>query len=167
MNRHEARSLITELRRGGVELVPHGEMVRYRPKHALTAEQQERLGRAKQHVLELLRAERDHGEQVQRAAPPSACCRGCGSSHFWTVARLSNWVCGTCHESDSSSEQVMWARVRAPASPFGPRGPAPECTVCNGSGIERIPNAGWNICGCRERDFQPGPARRRDAGGAQ
>jgi hypothetical protein len=166
MNRLEALSLITELRRGGVELVPHGEMVRYRPKDALTADQQERLGRAKQHVLELLRAEHGQREDVVDVAPPSACCRGCGGSHFWAVARLSNWVCGTCHEPDSSSEQVMWARVRTPASPFGPGRPDEDCGVCEGAGVERLPQARWTICACRERDFHPDPAGRRDAGGA-
>jgi hypothetical protein len=86
-----------------------------------------------------------------RAAP----CYGCGGAEFWAVARVGNWVCAACHEQDDRPAELVWTRVRVPASPIGSGRTDRDCKCCRGSGIETLPGGGWTICGCRERGFAP------------
>lgn len=86
-----------------------------------------------------------------QAAP----CYGCGGVEFWAVARIGNWVCAACHEPDDRPAEMLWTRVRAPASPFGSGRADRDCRCCRGSGVETLLGGAWTICGCCERGTGP------------
>ncbi len=154
-----AAALVAELSQIGVKLVVRDGRIYSQPPRGLSQELRERVAAQKGEIVALLTREERPG--------PTAACYGCRGTEFWAFASVGRWICAACHQPDYPSERLVWARVRPPASPFGPGQADLDCAVCHGTGIERLPNTRWTICACRERDFHPDPARRRDAGGAQ
>jgi hypothetical protein len=61
-----AKALLEELRERGVELVPDGDRLRYRPKQATTTDLLDRLKAHKQQLLKLLEWERRKLEETDR-----------------------------------------------------------------------------------------------------
>mgnify|MGYP001226537924 CR=1 FL=1 len=152
-----AAALVAELSQLGVKLVVRDGRIYSQPPRRLSPALRERVAAQKGQIVALLTRDERPG--------PTAACYGCRGTEFWALADIGRWICAACHKPDCATERLVWARVRPPASPFGPGHPDLECAVCDGSGIEQLPNARWTICACRERDFHPDPTRRRDARG--
>ncbi len=153
-----AAALVVELSQIGVKLVVKDGRIYSQPPRGLSPELRERVAAQKAEIVALLTRHERPG--------PTAACYGCRGTEFWALAAVGRWICAACHKPDHPTEQLAWARVRPPASPFGPGRPDMDCAVCNGTGIERLLNARWTICACSEQDFHHDPDRRRDARGA-
>jgi hypothetical protein len=117
MSRHSAIELVREFRRLGVELAPHGDKIRYRPKGAVSQELLARLAACKGDVLDLLQAEKNGTARCDLDGRRPALRCGCGGVEFWALVEVGSRLCAKCSELDADESQIMWVRISD-----GPRG---------------------------------------------
>ena len=96
-----AGHLVAELRDRGVELRVDGDLLRCRPKSALSAEDLAKLRARKQEVLAYLR--REHA----RRQTGRLVCYACKTSRFW-LSIHGVTVCAKCHPPGSPDLVAEW-----------------------------------------------------------
>ena len=93
--------LVAELRERGVELRADGDLLRCRPKSALTPEDLTKLRARKLEVLAYLRRE------LSRKQTGRVVCYACKTSRFW-LSIHGVIVCGLCHPPASPDLVDKW-----------------------------------------------------------
>lgn len=108
MSALEAAALVSELRQLGVELVPDGDKVRFRPKSALSPELLTRLAQVKRDVIDVLLdcatrnsvpaagAEQQSVALRRAAGRPNAVCLSCYGTRFVRLRNGRRSVCFGC-----------------------------------------------------------------------
>jgi hypothetical protein len=143
-----ASFLLVELRQRGVEVVADGDRLRYRPTSLVPPELHERIVRLKPDLLVLLRTRAPASEH--RCDGRTVPCRCCGSTDFWALARVGNWVCGRCHAPDHAHDELIWLSVPK-AAPVAAGRPNAVCMSCGGVRFVRLKNGRRSVCAICER----------------
>lgn len=96
-----AQALVEQFRARGVTLRPDGDLLRFRPKSALTPEDLALLRQRKPEILDYLRA------QASPSPTEKVVCFCCHERRFW-VSTHGVTVCAKCHPPPYPDMVVEW-----------------------------------------------------------
>jgi hypothetical protein len=110
MSQSVATRLLADLRGVGIDLEPVGEVLRFRPRSAMTPALLERVRANKAELLDLLAA-RDPGALGAGPRPTLDRCRSCGERDFVRSRSGGTWRCARCHPLPSGTITEWWPAV--------------------------------------------------------